>query len=220
MQSQESTPKTSQDPISRRRFLRQIGIGTGAAVLTCAGVTALTTYAPPVSCPESEGDAAVSRRVLVTYATCRGSTGEVAQAIAETLAERGFSVDLRPVARVTDLSGYDSVLVGSAIRMGKWLPEAAKFVGDHRDALSRVSTSYFTVCMTLASDTEENRKRAYTFLEPVRKILQPVSEGWFAGKYDPDKCALWERLAVQTHHMPAGDFRNWGAVRAWAGQVL
>ena len=220
MQPQETVHDASRGPLSRRRFLTQVGIGAGGTILACAGLAEVATYAPPVSYPESEGGAAAAKRVLVAYATARGSTGEVAQAIARTLAGRGFSVDLHPVTRPIELGGYAAVLVGSAIRAAHWLPEAVKFVQDHRDALSRIPTSYFTVCMTLAKDTEENRQRASAFLDPVRQILAPAKEGWFGGKYDPSACALWERLAVSSRHMPAGDFRDWNAIKSWAGEVL
>ena len=67
-------------------------------------------------------------RILVTYATRAGSTAEVAAACAETLAARGYAVDVKPVKEKTQLTGYSAVVLGSAIRMGDWLPEA-----DHRD---------------------------------------------------------------------------------------
>src|SRR5512145_204384 len=172
MPSQEPRQQPAPGPVNRRRFLKLIGIGTGATVLTCAGAGAVATYAPTARYPESAGAATGSPHVLVTYASVRGSTGEVAQAIAETLSGRGFSVDLHPIRTGTDLSSYDAVLVGSAIRMSKWLPVAATFVKNHRDTLSRIPTSYFTVCLALAEDTEERRSRAYAYLEPIRQMLQ------------------------------------------------
>ena len=39
----------------------------------------------------------MDNRILVTYATRAGSTAEVAAAIAETLAARGYAVDVKPV---------------------------------------------------------------------------------------------------------------------------
>ena len=39
----------------------------------------------------------MNNRILVTYATRAGSTAEVAAAIAETLAARGYAVDVKPV---------------------------------------------------------------------------------------------------------------------------
>ena len=55
------------------------------------------------------------KKVLVTYASKCGSTAEVAQVIAERLAQQGDGVDVKPVEEVHDLAGYDAVVVGSVI---------------------------------------------------------------------------------------------------------
>jgi len=47
-----------------------------------------------------QGDAEMSKKILVAYATRTGSTGEVADAIARRLCEAGLSVEVRPVAEV------------------------------------------------------------------------------------------------------------------------
>ncbi len=159
-------------------------------------------------------------RILVTYASRRGSTGEVAQAIAQTLRDGGATVDRVPIADVNDLAAYQAVIVGSAIRFGRWLPEAVEFVANNRQFLSQVPTAYFTVCMTLHQDTEENRRTAAEFLDPVRAILTPTSEGWFAGKLVYREINLWQRTLARAIKFPEGDFRNWEAIRGWAENVM
>ena len=57
-----------------------------------------------------------------------GSTAEVAEAIGKTLSEGGMQVDVIPMTEVKDLSPYQAVVAGSAIRGSKWLPEAVQFV--------------------------------------------------------------------------------------------
>lgn len=193
--------------------------GTAIAVLTCASAVPIIACAPKVSFPESRGDPKVPNRILIAYASVRGSTGEVAQAVAETVTKRGFAVDLLTVKKVRDLKSYRAVVIGSAIRFGKWLSEASDFVRDHREQLAQVPTSYFTVCITLRENTAETRAKAYGFLEPVRQMLRPKSEGWFAGKIDYDRAALWERLLGKAMKIPGGDFRDWDAIRKWAEQV-
>ncbi len=156
-------------------------------------------------------------KILVAYASKCGSTGQVAKTIGQTLANAGATVDVRPLNKVSDLSAYRAVVLGSAIRRGQWLPEAVKFVEAHQQVLSRVPIAYFTVCMTLSQDTEENRRKVAAYLEPVHQILKPVEEGFFAGKMDYGQLGFVERLMVErVVHVPQGDFRNWTAIQTWA----
>ena len=112
-----------QKKMSRRKFLKTAGIGCGAAALLCAGGGALASLPPAVNFYETPaGSAGGGKRVLVAYASKAGSTAEVAEAIAESLSAKGQVVDVKKIEHVTDLSGYDAVLVGTCIRMGAWLP--------------------------------------------------------------------------------------------------
>ncbi|HSB02176.1 MAG TPA: flavodoxin domain-containing protein, partial [Anaerolineales bacterium] len=127
--------------LSRRDFLKITGITLGTSVVACSGLTALATHSPAVTLSEATyGDQNISKKILVAYASKCGSTGEVAGAIGKTLAQTGARVDVLPLKKVTNLSDYQAVFVGSAIRMAKWLPEAADFVSENRATLQRVPT--------------------------------------------------------------------------------
>ncbi len=75
-----------------------------------------------------EGTDIVRKKILVAYATRTASTGEVAEAIALRLCDTGFDAEVRPVADVTALDGYDGAVLGSAIRFAAWLPEMVGFL--------------------------------------------------------------------------------------------
>ena len=53
--------------------------------------------------------------VLVTAASRHGATREIAEAIGRTLVERGVAVDVTDPGEVSDLSGYEAVVLGSAV---------------------------------------------------------------------------------------------------------
>ena len=207
--------------ITRRRFLALTGGTVGVTALACCGLTALGMQQPAVESIESSfgGGNEMSDKILVAYASRAGSTGGVAEAIGQVLCNGGVAVDVRLAKEVTDVSPYRAVVVGSAIRMGQWLPEAIKFVEMHRDALSQVPVAYFAVCMTLAEDTEENRRMVAAYLDPVREIVQPVDVGLFAGAMDYGKLSFIFRLVIKAMKVPEGDFRNWDAIRDWAANV-
>ena len=67
-------------------------------------------------------------KILVTYASHAGSMAEIAEAIGKTLSQSGTQVDVLPMQDVKEISSYSAVVVGSAIRKSKWLPEAIQCV--------------------------------------------------------------------------------------------
>ena len=179
----------------------------------------------------------MNQRILVTYASRAGSTAEVAQAIGETL--RGSTptlprtgggvrrteevqVDVLPMQDIKDLSVYQAVVAGSAIRKSKWLPEAVQFMREHQGTLRHVPFAMFTVCITIAmSNTEQYRSVVRGWVAPMRELVRPLSEGLFAGMLDFSKLPVnWDtlmlRLTVALGIFPRGDRRDWTAVRAWA----
>ena len=133
-------------------------------------------------------------KILIAYASKCGSTGEVAQAIGQSLCEKGVAADVRPVKSVTSLDGYRAVVIGSAIRFGQWLPEAVEFVKNNQARLSQIPTAFFTGHMLAVDDSEDSRKRRQAYTDPVRKILTPKAEVFFAGKIDFARLSFLERL--------------------------
>jgi len=159
-------------------------------------------------------------KILVAYATKAGSTAEVAAEIGRVMESKGgCKVDVHPVGKLKEVSEYDAVIIGSAIRAGKWLPKATKFVEKHRDALSQVPVAYFIVCLTMVEDTEEKRREVAAYLDPVCEVVQPVDMGLFAGVMDYSKLPFILRLMMKKMKASEGDFRDREAIRAWASQV-
>lgn len=163
-------------------------------------------------------------KILVTYASRLGSTVGVAQAIGKTLSENGASVDVLPMQDVQNLAPYRAVVAGSAIRGGEWLPEAIQFVQTHRAELTQKPFATFLVCMTLSMKNGQYREHVATWLEPVRALVRPVSEGLFAGVLDIKKISSLSdrikfRLSVAFGVWQEGDHRDWNAICAWANDL-
>ncbi len=207
--------------LTRRRFLQIAGVTLAASALTCGGGAALATLPPPITFVEThpEGDNSM-RKILVAYASKAGSTGEVARAIGETLSAQGASVEVLQIKHVKDVSAYQAVIVGSAIRMGNWLPEAVNFVKTHQAELRQRPTAYFLVSGFLKDNTPEVVQKVSAFLDPVRAVMEPVSTGLFAGKMDYGKLSFLDRTIAKAVGSVEGDWRNWDAIRAWAAQAL
>jgi len=68
---------------------------------------------------------------------------------------------------------------------------------------------------------ENYRSNVATWLNPVRALVQPVSEGLFAGGLEVRKIPSTRdrfkfRLSVMVGAWKEGDHRDWAAIAAWA----
>jgi menaquinone-dependent protoporphyrinogen oxidase len=162
----------------------------------------------------------MSTRVLVTYATRAGSTGDVADAIGKVLSARGFRVEVRTIKSRPRVEDFQAVVIGSAVRAGSWLPEAVAFVAEHQNALKRLAVAAFTVHLQNTGDDLQRVANRRAYLNTVRPLLPPVAEAFFSGAIEPNKLSALDRLMVRAVKAPVGDFREWDKIRGWAETVL
>ena len=147
----------------------------------------------------------MSPRVLVTYATRTGSAFEVAAAIGQTLARRGCMAEVRAVQTNPRLTGYQAVLMGSAVCTGQWLPEAVGYVKQHQQTLAGLPVAVFTVHSECLGDDPQSQCSRLAYLDTVRPFVRPVAEAYFAGNMAAD---------------PPEDRRDWDAIGEWAENLV
>jgi menaquinone-dependent protoporphyrinogen oxidase len=162
----------------------------------------------------------VKRKVLVAYGTRAGSTAGVAERVAEVLNRNGLAAQAEEVKKVKDTASYDAVVLGSSIRAGKLKPEVLKFLDKNKADLSAKPFAAFILCLAMKSADEKGRATAATYIEPVRERIKPLSEGLFAGTYDPSKWSFVERRIMKMIKAPPGDFRKWDDIEAWAASLV
>ena len=158
-------------------------------------------------------------RVLLTYASRTGSTREVAEFMALILRERGWQVDLKPIAAVKDLEAYPAVIVGSAIQEQHWLPEATAFVREHQEELGTRPLIIFALAMNLRIPDIEHYHQVYSYLSEVLSLVQPLEVGLFAGSLNYKLLSETQKQTVTEGGLPEGDYRRWQDVRAWVCEV-
>ncbi len=161
-----------------------------------------------------------SGRILVVYATRCGSTGEIAQTIWRDLKGRGYSGDVNAAGKVTTFSGYDAVVIGSAVRFGKWLPEPVEFVRHNRAELNRMPTAFFTVHMMNTGADDASRKARLAYTAAARALVQPAAEVFFAGKMDISRLGFGERMMCKVMRAANEDKRDWNAIHGWASSLF
>ena len=156
-------------------------------------------------------------KTLVAVASRHGSTEEIARAITEELRAAGLGVDLSDADAVTAVDAYDAVVLGSAVYMGAWLPEACEFVERHRLKLASLPVWLFSSGPLGAEDPKPHGEPSV--LPDLIDATHPRGHQIFAGKLDPQSLGLSERLVTRLVRAPAGDFRVWQDIRAWARAI-
>ena len=208
--------------VSRREILA-LSASVIAAVSFGGMSGAGISHAADIRFPEGRCGGKMKKSVLIAYASKYGSTGEVADAIGKELCAGGVNADVALIRNVRNISSYQGVVVGSAVYMGEWMPEAVEFVKKNRDILRQMPVAYFLVCMTMRAPTEENRRKVLAYLDPVHKEapqVKPVGTAAFAGALHYSNLSLPMKIIMKSKGAPEGDFRDWNAIRAWARDPL
>ena len=169
-------------------------------------------------------------RILVGHASRHGSTVGIAERIAVELRAAGHEVDCRHVKEVRDVAGYDAFVIGAAAYMYHWMKDATRFVKRHRRTLENRPTWLFS-SGPLGTDTvdEEGRdvlevSRPKEF-DDLEASISPIDTQIFFGAWDPQAQPVGaaERLVrlmpAARDAIPAGDFRDWTAIEAWAQEI-
>ncbi|HET9014457.1 MAG TPA: flavodoxin domain-containing protein [Thermomicrobiaceae bacterium] len=163
-------------------------------------------------------------KVLIAVASKHGSTREIAEAIARELEGAGHRVEVRTPNRIDDVTAYGAAIVGSAVYLGNWLPEARGFVESHREGLLAIPVWLFSSGPIVlrngeigsdAPTAEDNPAHLDALLDATGARDHRV----FVGKLDRHELNVLERLAVRAAKAPDGDFRDWDAIRGWAREI-
>ena len=178
--------------------------------------------------------------VQVIYASRHGGTAGIANRIAEVLQTEGVQVAVADAINKPDPGGFDAFVIGSGVYIGSWLKEATEFLERNQTTLATRPVWLFSSGplpgsskMTEADDPiavalgpEEGpgsggRKR----IETLSATIHPRDHRVFLGAFDPNDPpkSMPERLVrmmpVAKQALPAGDFREWNVIEAWARQI-
>jgi menaquinone-dependent protoporphyrinogen oxidase len=163
----------------------------------------------------------MAQNVLVAYGSKHGGTREIAERIGQVLQEAGLAVTTCSADEADDVASYDAVVVGSGVYAGQWRREAVGFLRDNEAVLAERPVWIFSSGPTGEGDPLELVK-GWRFPEGHKELADRVSPRdlmVFHGVIDNDKLNLFEKLIVRMVKAPAGDFRDWEAISAWAGEI-
>ena len=100
-------------------------------------------------------------RVLIAYGSRYGSTEEIASRLAGFLGEEGVEatvLDVKKNRSWPSLEGYDGVIVGSGVKISKWMREPLAFLRRKADELVGRRLALFVSCMSVLTDPDIARE--------------------------------------------------------------
>jgi menaquinone-dependent protoporphyrinogen oxidase len=158
-------------------------------------------------------------RILVAYASKKGSTAEIAQAIGKELQAAGHTADVTEIKSVSSLEGYNSVVIGAPFYMGKIMADMGKFIARYAEALKKLPVAAFAVGLAPLGKDPADRDTAMKKLKKTLEPLIPVAMTIFAGRLDLSKLSWFQKWISEKVKSPVGDFRDWTAIAAWAREL-
>ena len=129
-------------------------------------------------------------KILLTSSSKHGSTDEVAAVIAERLRAAQIDVETKRPEDVDSVEEYDAFILGSAVYMTTWMPEAVDFTTRFRDVLRARPVWAFSVGL---SGLPKGKVSDPTRIGPVLLAIDPEDHVTFAGRFDPSRLSLRER---------------------------
>lgn len=160
-------------------------------------------------------------RVLVAYGTKYGATAGIAEKIGQVLREAGLAVDVKPAGQAGDPAAYGAVVLGSAVYIGRWRKEAARYLKTHEAALAQRPVWLFN-SGPLGQGNAAEQAGELGFPKSLRPIADRIAVrdvAVFFGAVDLDRLNPLERWMLKNVKSPSGDFRDWDAIAAWAAGI-
>jgi len=157
--------------------------------------------------------------VLVAYASKMGGTKDIAVEIAAVLAAAGLDVRTQDAADITDLDGYDAVVVGSAIYTSRWRASAIsvlKLLAERTDELRPIPSWLFQSgpCGEDANSPAPTPKKVEKYVKRIG-TAPPVT---FGGRLEPATATGFIARKMADGPM-AGDFRDFNQVHRFADSI-
>lgn len=169
--------------------------------------------------------------VLIAYASKHGATAGIAERIGSTLLGEGIAATVKPVDEVADLLPYDAVVLGSAAYAFHWMKEATAFAKRHQAELAERPVWLFSSGPLGEEKVDKEGRDVLEATEPKEfekfaDLLHVQGKRVFFGKWDSDAEPVGFMEKVMDHlpgnplgSMPAGDFRDWNEIEAWAHSI-
>ena len=180
-------------------------------------------------------------KTLIVFGTRYGATEGTAEEIGRVLTEKGFEVKVVEAKKekIKDISEYQLVIIGSGMRMFRWVKEPESFMKKFQKDLQQKHTAIFVSSgaqRLLEFDGEQQAMddawQKYLVEKIMKYNLEPLSMAIFGGVWDYDKMGFFFKRTMEPMKEKlneAGfvevspgvyDSRNWDEIREWTTELI
>ncbi|MCY0922524.1 MULTISPECIES: flavodoxin domain-containing protein [unclassified Streptomyces] len=156
------------------------------------------------------------KRVLVAYGSKHGATAGIAEQIGTSLREDGIDVLVVPAGEVTDVRGYDGVVIGGSLYAGRWNGRARRCAKRNARHLKRRPVWLFSSGPVDSSADRNDVPPVRAAARQMRR-LGARDHITFGGSLTAGTPGLIARSLVRAGK--GGDFRNPERIQAWAHHI-
>jgi menaquinone-dependent protoporphyrinogen oxidase len=121
-------------------------------------------------------------KILIAYGTTEGQTAQIADHLAGMIRGRGFEVEALNLKQSRDnvaLDGYNAVIIGGSVHMGKHQEDVVDFVRKNRADLERLPSAFFSVSLAASGDLANAEAYVENFAQQAG--WRPTKVGLFSG---------------------------------------
>jgi menaquinone-dependent protoporphyrinogen oxidase len=129
---------------------------------------------------------------LIAYATTHGCTEKAAQMLEQLLNDEVSLVNLKKRFR-SDLSAFDTIIIGGSIHAVKIQGKVKRFYREHLDTLKQKRLGLFLCCM----EEGETAQKQFDENFPAELREHAAVTGLFGGAFDFDKMNFLQKSIVK-----------------------
>jgi len=131
-------------------------------------------------------------KTLILYGTTHGTTEKCAFKLANCFADDVDVLNLEENNGI-DITGYDTVIIGGAIRLGRMNRSVSNFCNRNLSILRQVKIGLFICCMNGMDQAKEYLEAGF----PRELRQQAIANGYFGGELNFEEMTSLERSLLK-----------------------
>jgi menaquinone-dependent protoporphyrinogen oxidase len=164
-------------------------------------------------------------KLLIIYGTTEGHTRKIARFMENVLQDIGHEVTIADASDdPPSPTYYDAIIIGASIHIHKYQPAITHYINSHLDLLNKMPGAFFSVCLAVASDLEEEHQEAQKITSDFLMQMgwKPLITTQIAGALKYTQYDFFKRLVMKMIAKKEGrstdtskdyEYTDWEAVK-------